>query len=368
MVSRPVSVSPIQNAFPVVDLTTGRATETFQRFLLNIWERTGGFTDEFFEILTVANLGQIQGLIATGQNEALARQLGDVAAQGRLNSIDRLSQELAALGQQVNLLQGVITSGFRVPIPTRVVSFAQNDTWQLNPDIKAIVAFAVGGGGGGAGGTAGTNGGGGGGGANYSLAFIEGSLLPETVAVTVGAGGTAGTSGGNGGAGGDSTFGGFCAARGGYGGLATGTSGAVNETYGGMFRGGSGGAGATGGDGSSAPNDYPGAPGGGGGAYYAGTPSVGGNGGAGNSRSLSATGGGGSGGLSTGSDGGSNPISATFIGPGFGGGGGGSAVGASGSGGAGYNGAGGGGGAARPGNARPGGIGGQGRVWVLEYY
>ena len=368
MVARPVDVSPLQAAFPVVDPATGRATQTFQRFLLNLWERTGGFTDEFFEILTVSNLGTIQGLIATGQNEALARALGDVAAQGRLNSIDRLSQELASLAQQVNLLQGVVASNFRVPLPTRVVTFTANDTWRLNPDIKAIVAFAVGGGGGGAGGTNTLRGGGGGGGANYSLAFIQGSLLPETVAVTVGSAGAAGASGADGGDGGDSSFGAFCAARGGYGGKASGAGGAANEAYGGMFRGGAGAAGGTGADAPSASNVNPGAPGGGGGALSVATPVLGGDGAAGNGRSLLSEGGGGAGGLSSGGAGGENPVSATFIGPGFGGGGGGSTSGASGPGGAGYNGAGGGGGAARAGSARSGGIGGEGRVWVLEYY
>ena len=164
MVSRPVDVSPPQNAFPVVDPTTGRATPTFQRFLLNLWERTGGFTDEFFAILSVANLGQIQGLIATGQTEALARSLGDVALQGRLDGIDRLSGQLEALQRQFGALQGVSTSALSPKPQTRVIIFDEDDTYSAGSDVRSIDVYVIGGGGGGGRGSLIHPGGGGGGG------------------------------------------------------------------------------------------------------------------------------------------------------------------------------------------------------------
>jgi hypothetical protein len=362
---RPVKADPPGTRIAFIDPATGVLTPHGLRVMTNLWRRTGGFNDDLDGVLATTLLSQVSSLTAASNEEKVRRTLETALQQIQAQGVERVRALLEDNKKTSDTNYAQLLGGLGRPPQTRVIQFTQNDTWRLNPDTKCLSVFAVGGGGGGGGGATGSSGGGGGGGANYSSAFIEASLLPATVTVTVGAAGTAGSSGGGaGGNGGDSSFGGFVAALGGKGAGAGGTGGAANETYGGMFQGGSGAGGASGGsDGGVAPNDYPGAPGGGGGGLYAGTPSIGGSGGTGSGRSLFSEGGGGSGGIAGGA-GGSNPVSQTLIGPGFGGGGGGATLSSSGVGGAGFNGAGGGGGG---GNAA-GGSGGQGRVWVVEYY
>jgi hypothetical protein len=353
MVTRPVDVSPVQNVFPIVDPQTGRATETFQYFLLRIWERTGGFQDEFFNLLSVSNLGQIQGLIAQGQIESLERKLGDATA------LALLSSSLAPTAK------------------TRVITFDSNDTYRPNPDALGVTVFCIGGGGGGGGGSIATSGsgGGGGGGGGYSWAFINPMTLPASVAVTVGSGGVGGAGGADGTDGGVSSFGTFIYAKGGNKGIKgavspVGQGGAETTVVGNLFRGGPG-ANSTLTNGDSAINDYPGAPGGGaGGGFNSGN---GGAGGAGSWRSTSATGGGGTGGTggATPTAGQTPDASDVYLGPGYGGGGGGGAsVNNGADGGDGVRGAGGGGGGAIGSGgtlAGSGGNGGSGRVIVLEH-
>lgn len=378
-ISRPVNVSPLQAAFPIVDPKTGRATETFQRYLLRMWERTGGFSDEFFELLTVANLGTIQGLIATGQNEALARALGDVAAQGKLNQIDKLAAQLESLQRQFNTLQGVSTSALAPVGRTRLITLEADDTYYVGADVKALEVFVLGGGGGGGNGSlgagAGGSGGGGGGGGGFSYTYLNPLYLPNTIAVTVGAGGLggAGTFSGAGDPGGASSFGPYVYANGGnggaLGGVATGAGGAATTAYGNLYRGGAGGTGQLA-NGDSALNDQLGAPGGGGGGGY--NNGSGGAGAAGASRATTSSGGGGAGGAaaSTGDPGASVGDSNVYLAPGWGGGGGGGGlVDAGGNGGDGVIGAGGGGGggAVTLGTVGAGGNGGDGRVWIVEH-
>jgi len=380
MVTRPVDVSPPQSMFPVVDPVTGRATSTFQRFLLNLWERTGGFTDEFFEILTVSNLGQIQGLIATGQNEALARALNDVAIQGRLDGIDRLSGQLEALQRQFGALQGVSTSALSPKPQTRVIIFDADDVYSAGSDVRSIDVYVIGGGGGGGRGSISSNGGGGGGGGGggFTNATVNAATLPATIAVTVGAAGVGGSNGGGPSLatdGGYSAFGDLLYANGGNHGItgifgSGGAAGVVTTLYGNLYQGGPGSAGdlVTPPD---APNDYQGAPGGGGGGGY--NNGSGGAGGAGSWRSLTATGGGGAGGAAgaSGAPGSSAGDSDVYFGPGYGGGGGGGAL--TGDGGDGADGVvgggGGGGGAIGSGGtvSGVGGNGGAGRVIVVEH-
>jgi hypothetical protein len=377
MVVRPVDVSPPQTAFPVVDPATGRATQTFQRFLLNMWERTGGFTDEFFEILTVANLGTIQGLIATSQNEALARTLGDVAAQGRLDGIDRLSGQLEALQRQFGALQGVSTSALSPKPQTRVIIFDDNDTYAAGSDVRSIDVYVIGGGGGGGRGSLihPGGGGGGGGGGGYTSATMNAATLPASVAVVVGAGGDGGASGSPATNGGYSAFGDLLYANGGNLGTGgtvsfSGVGGAVTTLYGNLYQGGPG----TDGDlvsAADAVNDYQGAPGGGGGGGY--NNGSGGAGAAGSWRALTATGGGGAGGAAgaSGAAGATAGDSDVYFGPGYGGGGGGGALtDDGGDGGDGVvGGGGGGGGAVGSGGSLSGngGNGGNGRVIVVEH-
>lgn len=353
MVNRPVDVSPIQNVFPIVDPQTGRATETFQYFLLRMWERSGGFKDEFFNLLTVSNLGQIQGIIAQGQIESIERKLGDATA------LALLSSSLAPTAK------------------TRVITFNASDTYRPSPDALSITIFCIGGGGGGGGGATSTSGagGGGGGGGGFSASFMNPASLPASVVVTVGVGGTGGAGGADGTDGGTSSFGTFVYALGGNKGIrgttsSVGTGGAATTVYGNLHRGGPG---ANGGfvNGDSANNDFPGAPGGGGGGGF--TSGNGGAGGAGSWRATSATGGGGGGGAGGPPVGAGDTPSASdvYLGPGYGGGGGGgTSTGNGGDGGDGILGGGGGGGGAIGSGgtlAGVGGNGGQGRVIVLEH-
>jgi len=377
MVARPVDVSPPQSMFPVVDPNTGRATSTFQRFLLNLWERTGGFTDEFFEILTVANLGTIQGLIATGQNEALARTLNDVAIQGRLDGIDRVAGQLEALQRQFGALQGVSTSALSPQPKTRVVIFDSDDTYSAGSDVRSIDVYCIGGGGGGGRGSliSTGGGGGGGGGGGYTNATMNAATLPATIAVVVGAAGDGGAAGVPVSAGGYSAFGDLLYANGGNAGTngnigVGGTGGAVTTLYGNLYQGGPG----TNGDlvtATDASNAYQGAPGGGGGGGY--NNGSGGAGAAGSWRSLTATGGGGAGGAAgaSGAPGTTAGDSDVYFGPGYGGGGGGGALtDDGGNGGDGVVGGGGGGGGAIGSGgvvSGNGGNGGAGRVIVVEH-
>ena len=377
MVTRPVDVSPPQSLFALVDPVTGRATPTFQRFLLNLWERTGGFTDEFFQILSVSNLGTIQGLIATGQNEALARTLADVAIQGRLDGIDRVAGQLEALQRQFSALQGVSTSALSPQPKTRVVIFDADDVYSAGSDVRSIDVYVIGGGGGGGRGSfiSGGGGGGAGGGGGFTNATMNASTLPDSISVTVGAAGDGGGFGVAPTAGGYSAFGDLLYANGGNVGAngslgGGGAGGAVTTLYGNLYQGGAG----TSGDfvtAADASNDYQGAPGGGGGGGY--NNGSGGAGAAGSWRSLTATGGGGAGGAAgaSGAPGSSAGDSDVYFGPGYGGGGGGGAL--TGDGGDGADGVvgggGGGGGAIGSGGtvAGVGGNGGAGRVIVVEH-
>lgn len=364
---RPVEASPPQKTIAVIDPKTGLFTDYGHRVVTELWKRTGGFTDDIGALLGLVSISQISSLAAASNEERTRRELGDALQQIQAQGVERLRSLVDGLRKTTDTTFAQLLGGLARPPQTRIITFTGNDVWRPSPDLRAIQVFAVGGGGGGAGGAAGSQGGGGGGGANFSWGVIDPRELPDSVTITVGAAGAAGSSGGDGGVGGNSLFGDFIAAKGGLGGLTAGTGGAANTVPGGLFLGGSGGNGG-GGAGVSAPNDCLGCPGGGGGAYYSVSPEAGGDGAAGGSRTLSSDGGGGVGGLAAGGDGGAQPTSETYIGPGFGGGGGGSDSGASGTGGDGYNGGGGGGGGARPGSARPGGAGGAGRVWVVEIY
>jgi hypothetical protein len=389
MVVRPVDVSPPQGAFAVVDPITGRATPTFQRFLLNLWERSGGFTDEFFQILTVSNLGTIQGLIATGQNEALARTLGDVAAQGRLNQIDRLSAQVDSLEKRLNAIVGFQTSALVPAKRTRVLSFEADDFYLLSADVISIDVYCVGGGGGGGGGRSfvavAASGGGGGGGGGYSFASLNAENVAELgpIPITIGLGGAGGVASTIGVAGGTTSFGTVIVANGGAPGGAgvsgaTATGGAGATINGSLFLGGAGANGKANVAGESATNNFQAAPGGGGGGGTtgAGFSTAGGAGGAGSWRTTATTGGGGLGGPAgaSGGAGDSAVDSDLYFGPGYGGGGGGGADDATGNGGRGGDGvvgAGGGGGGAGGGTGAgvgaDGGNGGNGRVIVVEH-
>lgn len=377
-VVRPVKIAPGRADFPAVDLTTGCYTPQELKRQYLMWLKLGGFDDDFFSILTAANTGTIQGLIATGQNEALARALGDVSIQGRLQSIDKIAAQLEGLERRFNALQGISTSALVPQIRTRVVIFDADDTYRAGTDVKTIEVYLVGGGGGGgrgavAGGPGLGAGGGGGGGGGYSYAAFSAGNLPDSVAVTVGAGGAPGLIA-NGGDGGDSAFGFFILAQGGHGGLqggpASGIAGLGSGNAGSLFAGSDGGRG-TATAGLSAPNDQRGAPGGGGGG---GNASVGGDGAAGIWRTVSTLGDGGAGGAGgvNGSPGSSRDDSDVYLGPGYGGGGGGGGDDAGGDGGNGGDGiagsgAGGGGRAGLGGSPGVGGTGGHGRVWIVEH-
>jgi len=363
MVVRPVEVSPVQNVFPIVDPQTGRATETFQYFLLKMWERTGGFTDDFFSLLEVSNLGQIQGLIAGAQLEALERKLGDAAALGRLSSFDRVSAEIETIDRRLNLFQALVASQRQPTQSSGLVVIDAPFDYVVNRDSPTITVYAFGGAGGGGAGSA-TQGGGGGGGAGFSVQTFQTAALDDVISVGVGLGGVGGTSiSPDGGDGAETTFGDLLVAKGGNGGLGGSTGGPVTDAYGNLYQGGPGADGATVTP-NSAVNTYPGGPGGGGGGGPA--DGVGGDGAAGNWRSLLADGGGGAGGLA-GLPGTSPDRSDQFLAPGLGaGGGGGSTAGSGGNGGTGGLGAGGGGGGASVTDPGDGGNGGNGLMFIVE--
>lgn len=98
-------------------------------------------------------------------------------------------------------------------------TFTATGTFTVPAGVTEVIVEVWGGGGGGGGGASTANGGSGGGGAGYSRKRITGLVPAATIAVTVGLGGTAGPYGLNGGAGGSSTFGAYCSATGGAGGL-----------------------------------------------------------------------------------------------------------------------------------------------------
>ena len=126
MVSRPVIVPPWQQAFSAVK-SDGTLTEPFQRFLYQMWLRTGGFDDDFSTLAAGSLLGQI------GATERATSQTND-------------------LRNQLNLLTGQIVGTFGQFPPTRVITFTQDDVWRLNPDVRSIQVYCLGGGGGGGGG------------------------------------------------------------------------------------------------------------------------------------------------------------------------------------------------------------------------
>lgn len=373
-VIRPVKAEAPILSQPFTD-KTGRLTPYGHKWLTSVFLRTGGFDDEFVGVLASALLSQTSALAGDAKAEAVRRQLGDALQQVSAQQTERLRSLFEDYRKTADAQYGQLLGGLARPPQTRVISFSQNDTWRLNPDVRAIQVILVGGGGAGGGGSPTTSGAGGGGGAGggYSTAYFNAAELAASVAVTVGAGGTGSTVSGT--AGGDSSFGSYITALGGtggnLGGPSVGNGGVANTSYGSLHFGGNGGTGRlTNGDGAA--NDQQGAPGGGGGGGYNG--GNGGAGGAGSWRATAVTGGGGAGGA-TGTNGspGVLPTGAeVYLGPGFGGGGGGGAsTGNGGNGAAGVLGGGGGGGGAIgtsgtvPGT---GGNGGTGRVWVLEYY
>lgn len=376
-VVRPVAAENPLKHQAFINPQTGALTDYGHRVLTRLWERTGGFDDELYIALTSSNLGAAQSLAASASAEALARALGDAAAQGRLDSIDRLAGQLEALERRFGALQGISTAALQPAPKTRVIVFDASDTYSVGPDVLSIDVFCIGGGGGGGQGATLANGygGGGGGGGGFTFATMRADSLPASVAITVGAAGTGGTSPSNSTAGGTSSFGTLVYARGGNRGTAgtvgaAGVGGVVTPAYGNLFQGGPGtdGSQTTAAD---AVNDYQGAPGGGGGGGY--NNGSGGAGGAGSWRTLSATGGGGAGGAAgaDGAAGTSAGDSDVYFGPGYGGGGGGGALtGDGGNGAAGVvGGGGGGGGAVGTGGTIPGngGDGGAGRVIVVEH-
>ncbi len=372
---RPVEASPPQMNVSVIDPQTGKFTIYGHRIITELWKRTGGFTDDIGAMLGLVTLSQTSSLTAASGEERTRRELGDALQQMQAQNTERLRTVFDDYRKTSDAQFSQLLGGLARPPQTRVITFTQNDTWRLNPDVRAIQVILVGAGGAGGGGSPTTSGAGGGGGAGggYSTAYFNAAELPASVSVTVGAGGIGATTTGP--AGGGSSFGSFITALGGdggnFGGPAVGNGGAANTSYGSLYFGGNGGTGRLV-NGDSAPNDQQGAPGGGAGGGYNG--GNGGAGGAGSWRATAVTGGGGAGGA-TGTNGspGVLPTGAeVYLGPGFGGGGGGGAsTGNGGNGAAGILGGGGGGGGAIgtsgtvPGN---GGNGGDGRVWVLEYY
>lgn len=146
------------------------------------------------------------------------------------------------------------------PAAAKVDVYTTSGTWTKPAGAKVVVIHAIGGGGGGGGGAnknAGTiaGGGGGGGGAGRTVAWLDASLFPSSVPVTIGAGGLGGTggtgtaNGTDGTGGGTSLFGtnittAWCWAFGGGRGFGGSTGGGLGGTPQGMFMGSPGAAGA----------------------------------------------------------------------------------------------------------------------------
>lgn len=373
---RPVKADPPGTRIAFIDPATGVLTPHGLRVMTNLWRRTGGFNDDLDSVLATTLLSQVSSLTASSNEEKVRRTLETALQQIQAQGVERVRALLEDNKKTSDTNYAQLLGGLARPPQTRVIQFTGNDTWRLNPDVRAIqVILVAGGGGGGSGSTAPSGpGGGGGAGGGYSTAFFNAATLPSSVSITVGAGGAGGTGGSAGNDGGNSSFGTLIGAIGGTKGsvgVSVGTGGVANTSYGSLFFGGNGANGTTT-DGLDAPNVCQGAPGGGGGGGF--SSGNGGDGGAGSWRASASTGGGGLGGA-TGTNGaaGSLPVSAdVYLGPGLGGGGGGGAsTGDGGNGGAGVLGGGGGGGGAIGTSGvieGSGGAGGDGRVWVLEYY
>jgi len=196
-VIRPVKVQPWQQDFQWTK-PDGKLTPQANRLLFQMWQRMGGYTDDFASLASASLLSQV-------------------------GASERATNQFNQLDNRLNLLTGQVVGVLGQSPPTKIIRFDVDDEWRFSPDVRAISVHAVGGGGGGAGGVAGANGGGGGGGANYSFGFISGEYLPQSITVTVGVGGAGGAPGANGANGTSSSFGPYVAARGGLGGLAKGT-------------------------------------------------------------------------------------------------------------------------------------------------
>lgn len=376
-VYRPVTASPPQMNEAVIDPKTGKFTPAGHRRITELWKRTGGFTDDVGALLGLISISQTSSLTASSNEEKTRRMIGEALQQVQGQNVERLRSMFEDFRKTSDTHFGQLLGGLARPPQTRVIQFSANDTWRLNPDVRAIrVVLVAGGGGGGAGSSGGTEAGGGGGaGGGYSTADFNAAELPASVAITVGVGGVGGTDSTSATAGGDSSFGTLIIAsgggQGGVGSVTAGAGGSADQNYGSLFFGGNGGNGTLV-SGVAATNDCQGAPGGGGGGGY--NAGNGGAGGAGSWRTTASSGGGGAGGA-TGTNGspGVLPVNGdVYIGPGLGGGGGGGAsTGNGGDGAAGVlGGGGGGGGAIGTAGTLPGfgGAGGDGRVWVLEYY
>lgn len=102
----------------------------------------------------------------------------------------------------------------QVPI---IRTYTSNATWTKPPNLKYIIVEMVGGGGGGGG--CYNYGGGSGAGGGYSKKLITASSLASTVSITIGIGGSGGSPQNSGVNGGTTSFGSYCYATGGEGGV-----------------------------------------------------------------------------------------------------------------------------------------------------
>ena len=149
-------------------------------------------------------------------------------------------------------ISGAALTGISAGLPgPRAEVFTSSGTFTVPTGVTACKVTVVGGGGGGGGSHLADRAGCGGGGGGTAIEWITGLTAGDTVSVTVGAGGTGGgtsASTKDGSAGGTSSFGSYCSATGGQGGVGTiyGTS--AYKTDGGLgtggtfnYRGGAGG-------------------------------------------------------------------------------------------------------------------------------
>lgn len=317
-----------------------------------------GFQGAQFNLMDVilGGFGSVLGAIANTVNDDYIADLATI--QNHSQSIEELQ---AAYDQLI--LQG------------QSIVFESNNTYYPSPGITSIDVIIIGAGGGGGGAFRSTlymSGGGGGGGGEVHT-NIPSSLLPKEedgtfsgIAITIGQGGAAGPVADSGTGGGTSKFGPYLDGGGGEGGTYS-SSGVVAAGGSGMIPGGNGGRGGywdsfngtntlgtSGPTNSTSPYDLHGG---------------GGGGGSGATRVAGAAFTGGIGGISAGGAAGSPGQSGkspnAIIAAGGGGGGGG----VDGNGGAGaFPGGGGGGGAASTGGTYAGGIGGNGRLWIIERF
>jgi len=127
---------------------------------------------------------------------------------------------------------GILPAGIGTGRLLRITQFTQPGTFTYTKpsDINAVIVHVVGGGGGG-GGTKGSStlsgAGSGGGGGGMAVKLMSATSLTSTVTVMVGVGGSAGTSTLPGMTGGSSSFGAFCSATGGAGGVSD-TTGSIS--------------------------------------------------------------------------------------------------------------------------------------------